>query len=109
MRSDSVAQHEVDVSEHVYVYCAVEGSPEALPEVGMPDGGPPRTLPLQGAVSLIVSDVPAALYNASSLEPKLADLDWVAVAGDAHHAVVDAFAEAGFVVTALSTVYDLLP
>ena len=86
------------MSEHVYVYCAVEGSPEALPEVGMPDGGPPRTLPLQGAVSLIVSDVPAALYNASSLEPKLADLDWVAVAGDAHHAVVDAFAEAGFVV-----------
>ena len=98
MRSNSAASHELDVSEHVYVYCAVEGSPEALPTAGMPDGGPPRTLPLMGAVSLIVSNVPAARYNASSLEPKLADLDWVAVAGAAHHAVVDAFAEAGFVV-----------
>jgi Gas vesicle synthesis protein GvpL/GvpF len=98
MRSDSVAQHEVDVSDHVYVYCAVESSPEALPAVGMPDGAAPRTLPLQRAVSLIVSDVPAALYNASSLEPKLADLDWVAAAGAAHHAVVDALAEAGLVV-----------
>jgi hypothetical protein len=122
MRSDSVAPREVDVSEHVYVYCAVEGRPEALPAVGMPDGGAPRTLPLQGAVSLIVSDVPAVLYNPSSLEPKLADLDWVAAAGAAHHAVVDALAEAGFVVlpfrlftifshegTALDTLSGALP
>jgi hypothetical protein len=86
------------LSEHVYVYCAVEGRPHALPAVGMPDGGAPRTLPLEGAVSLIVSDVPAASYNAATLEPKLADLDWVAAAGAAHHATVDALAEAGHVV-----------
>ena len=86
------------MSAHVYVYCAVEGTPDALPLVGMPDGGVPRTLPLQDAASLVVSDVSSAVYNTASLEPKLADLDWVATAGAAHHAVVDALAEAGHVV-----------
>jgi hypothetical protein len=64
----------------------------------MPDGGAPRTLALYGAVALVVSDVPSATYNAEALEPKLSDLDWVAAAGAAHHAVVDALAEAGYVV-----------
>jgi hypothetical protein len=86
------------LSDHVYVYCAVEGRPDTLPALGMPDGSAPRTLPLTGAVSLIVSDVPSASYNAGSLEPRLADLDWVGTAGAAHHAVVDALAEAGHVV-----------
>lgn len=86
------------MSEHVYVYCAIEGMPNALPAEGMPDGGVPRTLPLHGTVSLIVSDVPSAIYNAESLEPKLSDLDWVAAAGAAHHAVVDALAESAPVV-----------
>ena len=83
---------------HVYVYCAVEGTPDALPAAGMPAGSAPRTVPLQHAVALVVSDVSSALYNAISLEPKLSDLEWVAKAGAAHHAVVDALAEAGHVV-----------
>jgi len=85
-------------SEHVYAYCAIEGTPDALPAAGLPAGGAPRTVPLHNAVALVVSDVSSALYNATSLEPKLSDLDWVATAGAAHHAVVDALAEAGHVV-----------
>jgi hypothetical protein len=86
------------VTDHVYVYCAVEGQASRVPRKGMPDGHAPRTVPVQGAVSLIVSDVPAAIYNAASLEPRLADLDWVAAAGAAHHAVVDHLADTGHVV-----------
>ena len=86
------------MSEYLYVYCAVEGKPGALPDVGMPEGHRPRALPLDGKASLVVSDVPAAIYHTDALESKLADLDWVAAAGAAHHAVVDALAEAGDVV-----------
>ena len=86
------------MSEHVYVYCAAEGTPDALPGAGMPDGGPPRAIRLRDAVSLIVSEVSSAIYNTEALEPKLADLDWVAAAGAAHHAVVDGLAEGGHVV-----------
>jgi hypothetical protein len=64
----------------------------------MPAGGAPRTVPLQNAVALVVSNVSSAVYNATSLEPKLSDLEWVATAAAAHHAVVDALAEAGQVV-----------
>jgi hypothetical protein len=86
------------VSEHLYVYCAVEGIPSALPDIGMPEGRPPRALRLCDTVSLIVSDVSSAIYNTEALEPKLSDLDWVASAGAAHHAVVDALAEDAHVV-----------
>lgn len=64
----------------------------------MPEGGPPRAVPLAGSASVIVSDVPAATYDAAVLEPKLADLDWVSAAGAAHHAVIEAVADSGAVV-----------
>ena len=86
------------MSEYLYVYGAVEGTPGALPSVGMPEGQRPRSLPLDDRMSLVVSDVSAAVYHTDALESKLADLDWVAAAGAAHHAVVDALAEAGDVV-----------
>lgn len=76
-----------------YVYCAVEGLPPAIAAAGMPGGMPPRAVALDATVSLLVSDVPADAYAAETLEPRLADLDWVAAAGAAHHAVVDALAE----------------
>jgi hypothetical protein len=97
-RNDSGTRDRVRVREHVYVYCAVESRPDALPVEGMPDGGAPRAVALEPNVSLIVSDVPSGIYNAASVEPRLADLDWVAMAGAAHHAVVDALAHAGHVV-----------
>lgn len=84
--------------EHVYVYAAAEGRPTALPSGTMPGGAAPRVLPIGGDVSLILSDVPARLYNAALVESRLSDLDWVAEAGAAHHGVVDALADAGAVV-----------
>jgi gas vesicle protein GvpL/GvpF len=74
------------------VYCAVRGVPSSrsvakLP--AMPGGEPPRVLPLNDAISLIVSDVPADTYASGVLESRLSDLDWVALCGTAHHAVAD--------------------
>lgn len=83
------------MNDHLYVYCAVEGPPPMLPAAGMPGGGPPRAVSPDGDVSLIVSTVPASTYNSDTLESRLQDLDWVSVAGAAHHAVVDALADAG--------------
>jgi hypothetical protein len=82
----------------LYVYCAVEGTPGDLPAATMPHGAPPRTLRLGDQVSLIVADVPRAVYAPEVLEPKLADLDWVSAAGAAHHAIVDALADGGLTV-----------
>jgi hypothetical protein len=79
-------------SEHLYVYAVVAGRPGARVMSGLPalpDGGAPRVLPLDDATSLIVADVSSATYNAESLETRLADLDWVARCGAAHHAVSD--------------------
>jgi len=82
-------------AEHVYVYAAVEGTPTALPQAGMPGGAAPHTVPLSDGIALIVSRVPAAAYDAPAIEGRLTDLDWVASAGAAHHAVIDAVADAG--------------
>jgi hypothetical protein len=82
----------------LYAYCAVEGSPTALPGTGMPDGSRPRTLPLTDRIAIIVSDVPSATYGAESIESRLSDLDWVGTAGAAHHVVIDAVADTGVVV-----------
>jgi hypothetical protein len=64
----------------------------------MPAGTPPRVVPLDETVSLIVADVPSNVYAGSVLEPRLSDLEWVSAAGAAHHLVVDALADAGAVV-----------
>ena len=45
-------------------------------------------------VSLVVGDVPASTYRPDVLEPKLADGDWVARSGAAHHAVAEALSRA---------------
>lgn len=84
-----------DRKEHLYVYCAVRGTPGAraiakLPPV--PGGGPPRVLPLTDTISLVVSSVPADIYRSGTLEARLTDLNWVARCGTAHHAVSDTVA-----------------
>jgi hypothetical protein len=86
------------VKSLLYVFCAAEGSVRALSPNGMPDGAPPRVVALDDTVSLVVSDVPAAIYEAAALEPKLSDLDWVSRAGAAHHAAIDALADQGHTV-----------
>jgi hypothetical protein len=55
----------------------------------MPGGAPPRVLPLNDNVSLIVADVPASVYAGGAIEARLSDLDWVSRCGTAHHAVAD--------------------
>jgi hypothetical protein len=85
-------------AEHVYVYAAIEGEPADLPAAGMPGGGAPRFMVVDDEAKLIVSSVPGTIYNAASIEAHLADLDWVARAGAAHHAVVDALAAHAVVV-----------
>jgi hypothetical protein len=86
------------LADPVYVFAAIEGTAPALAAEGMPGGGPPRAVALVANAALIVSNVPAHIYNTTSLEASLSDLDWVAKAGAAHHAVVDALAEAGVTV-----------
>jgi hypothetical protein len=66
-----------------------------MPVAAMPDGDSPRLVAIDPAISLVVSDVPSSVYNADALESRLSDLDWVSLAGAAHHAVVDSLAEAG--------------
>jgi hypothetical protein len=84
-------------ADHVYVYAAVEGSPTALLPAGMPGGAPPQAVALSDDIVLIASHVPAATYNTETIEARLSDLDWVAEAGAAHHAVIDAIADSGLV------------
>lgn len=82
--------------EHVYVYAIVGGWPKprilsALPT--LPDGAPPRAVQLNPQMSLVIADVPSAIYSAAFLEARLKDLDWVSRCGAAHHAVSDTLVE----------------
>lgn len=86
--------------QHVYVYAAVERRPPAravarLPS--MPHGSRPRVVALDDDVSVIVSDVPASIYDAPNLETRLSDIDWVAQCGATHHSVSDRLAESSVV------------
>jgi hypothetical protein len=88
-------------AQHVYVYAVAAGKPAAgrLSRVpAMPDGARPRALALNSALSLVVSDVPADVYNTESLERRLSDLDWVAACGAAHHAAADALSKSTTIV-----------
>jgi hypothetical protein len=95
-------------ADHTYVYAAVEGRTAACPPHAVPEGEPPRPVPLVDNISLVVSRVPAGFYNAVALEPRLSDLDWVSTAGAAHHAVIDALVGTGAVVLPfrLFTIYS---
>lgn len=78
---------------YVYLLAAVIGqpAPRVLARVpAVPEGAPARAVPLGDAVSLIVTDVPAATYRPEVLEPRLADGEWVARSGAAHHAAIAA-------------------
>jgi hypothetical protein len=78
---------------YVYLFAAVAGqpSPRLLARLpALPEGGKARTVPLSKRVSLVVGDVPSATYRPDVLEPRLADGDWVAKSGAAHHAVAEA-------------------
>lgn len=82
---------------YVYLFAAVAGqpSPRLLARLpALPDGGKARAVPLSRSVSLVVGDVPAETYRPDVLEPRLADGDWVARSGAAHHAAAEALSRA---------------
>ena len=53
------------VRSHLYVYAVIGGRPtrvlSGLPT--LPDGSPPRLVALDDTLSLVVADVPAAIYS----------------------------------------------
>lgn len=82
---------------YVYAYAAVAGRPSArllarLP--AMPEAAPPRGIHLTDDLTLVVCDVPSGTYSPQSVEPRLADLEWVSQCGAAHHAVTEALSDA---------------
>jgi hypothetical protein len=64
----------------------------------MPGGDPPRLLDAGDGLSLVVGDVPLALYGERELEGRLQDLDWVSAAAIAHEALVEHFSREGTVI-----------
>lgn len=83
----------VPADSYVYLFAAVAGQPSTrllarLP--ALPEGGRARAVSLNKNVALVVGDVPARTYRPDVLEPRLADSDWVAKSGAAHHAAVEA-------------------
>jgi hypothetical protein len=79
----------------VYAFAAVADLPppaalRRLPT--MPGGSKPRVLGVRQGLSLVVADVPRAVYAADVLEPRLADAEWVAAAAAAHHAAIERLA-----------------
>ena len=83
------------VRSHLYVYAVIGGRPtrvlSGLPT--LPDGSPPRLVALDDTLSLVVADVPAAIYSPAALDRRLADPKWVSRCGAAHHAVSEALAK----------------
>lgn len=64
----------------------------------MPGGSRPRAVALSDDISLVVADVPASEYSGATIDKRLADLDWVARCGAAHHAVSETLAATQVVV-----------
>ena len=81
-----------------YVYCLVRStappSLDGVPE-GLPATAPPRLLPLEGDLWLVVTDAPLAEYGGERIESRLSDLDWVSERALAHERVVEHFAALG--------------
>ena len=89
----------------VYLYAVTDASaPEPTVNTGV-DGAPVRRL-VVGGLAAVVSSVDAVRFSEESLRRSLEDLQWLEVTARAHHAVVDAAAEAGPVAPVrLATVY----
>lgn len=56
-------------------------------------GGAPVRLVTQGAVSAIVSAIPAAGFDAATIERRLTELEWVGARGQEHERVLTHFAD----------------
>jgi len=81
----------------IYLYGIVPADAPTPTDLHGIDGGAVR-LVQAGDVAAVVSDVPASLYEESSLNARLDDLAWVGARGLAHERVLDWFAMQGPVV-----------
>jgi hypothetical protein len=80
-----------------YVYAVVRSArapriPRGLR--GLPRTGRVRAVPLGDTLWLILTDAPAAQYDAAAIERGLSDLDWVSACAAGHEGVVERFATA---------------
>jgi hypothetical protein len=75
-----------------YVYCLMRSAaPPSLENApaGLPGAAPPRLVPLDGGLWLVVADAPLPEYGGEQIESRLADLDWVSERALAHEVVVE--------------------
>lgn len=83
------------MSTATYLYCLLRGDGEpslARAPLGLPGCSPPRVLPLEGRLWLVVADAPLPEYSGESIQERLADLSWVSDCALAHEAVIECFA-----------------
>jgi hypothetical protein len=87
----------VSRSTATYVYCLVRSaappSLEGAPD-GLPGAAPPRLVPLDSGLWLVVADAPLPEYGGDAIESRLSDLSWVSDRALAHEAIVEHFAAA---------------
>ena len=79
-------------STATYLYCVVHSARKpALARVprGLPGAGAPAAEKVEGALWIVVAEVPLDVYGSTALEPRLRDLDWVSEVALAHEAVVE--------------------
>jgi hypothetical protein len=84
------------MSTATYLYCLVrrDGEPSlAKAPPGLPGCTPPRTLPLDERLWLVVAGAPLPEYAGESIQERLSDLSWVSDCAMAHEAVIEYFAE----------------
>ena len=79
------------MGEVIYAHCALRAAKRPVVSARwprMPGGSVPRALDLGDGLWVVVSSVPAADYEESSLARRLGDAEWLAGCGVAHHDVI---------------------
>jgi len=89
-------------SSATYVYCVVKSDraprPSARGPKGLEGAGKLRVLDAGDGYHLLVTSAPLALYDASKIDARLRDIDWVGARASEHEEVVEHAASLGTVV-----------
>ena len=96
-------------SSLTYVYAVAQAARPPSAEgghAGLPGLGPPRLVPIQPRLWLVVATAPEASYSSQALEAGLKHVDWVSERAVAHEAVIERFAALATVIpTKLFTLF----
>lgn len=79
------------MADLIYAHCALRATTRPVVTdrwPRMPEGSAPRALAIGPGLWLLVSIVPAAAYEESGRAARLADVEWLAQCGVAHHDVI---------------------